>query len=392
MKNKKLRVIILLSTALVACQPTSVKMNDTTKASPIEDNASTEIESIRDIVQQNFSENVLIGATINHTFWDTPAEDILNLHFNYITPGNAFKQSYIHPKPGVWRWENSDAWIEKGIQNNQIIRIHGPISPQVSTWAREDHRSKDEMATMLDEFLTGLILRYNGIKQVKWLDVVNETITEEGEWFGPKSGTDLWENPWTILGFEKDIPNKYPLLQQKGIPIYIIKSFEIATKYATEMKLMINQHRMTSPESIALMKELVLYLRDIGLRIDAIGWQAHIKSEREEFKDSNSDYLIRLDNLIKWSHQNNFEFHVTENNIHHDSDQPYDMEISRVYVNIINVLLDNRQSGVVGWNLWTIADQQHYSNPKIKLLGLWDENYQPQPAFYEFTKALRKAL
>ena len=305
--------------------------------------------SIRQVVEQKFPEkNVYIGATIGRTDWGSPLEDILNVEFGYVTPANDFKHSYINPSPGVWQWDAADEWLEKIKANNQLLRIHGPISPQVSRWARDDHRTKEELEATLEEFLLALIKRYNGKPNVEWIDVVNETITEEGEWFGPKPGNTKWENPWTLLGFETNISDKYPLLQQKGVPLYIIKSFEIATKYATDMKLMINQHRMTTPESIALIKELVMFLKERGLRVDAIGWQAHIKNEYKGFINANSHYFKQLDNIIKWTHANGMEFHVTEKNIHWQTETPYDENdenIAKVYVNILNVLLANRHSG-----------------------------------------------
>lgn len=348
-------------------------------------------ETIRQVVQQKYPDNLYLGATIGGAEWATPTESILNQQFSYITPDHHFKQPYIHPEPGKWRWKNADAWIEKAKKNKQVMRLHAPISPQASKWAREDHRTKQEMAVMLEEYLVALTTRYNGVEQVKWLDVVNEAITEEGDWFGPKPGTDAWENPWTILGFKTDIPNKFPLLKQKGVPLYIIKAFELAQIHAPDISLVLNQHRMTSPESIALMKELVLYLRELGLRVDGIGWQAHIKSELRGFMDPNSQYLINLDQLVKWAHANQFEFHITENNIHYPTDKAYDPNISKVYVNLLSVLLNNRDSGVVTWNLWNINDRPHYNNPSKQVLGLWDENFKPQPAYFEFLNTLKTA-
>ena len=63
------------------------------------------------------------------------------------------------------------------------------------------------------------------------MDVVNETISRDGEWFAEKPGFKKWENPWTQIGLNDD-----------GIPIYIIKAFEIANKYAPNISLVYNQH------------------------------------------------------------------------------------------------------------------------------------------------------
>ena len=41
--------------------------------------------------------------------------------------------------------------------------------------------------------------RLNDEKTVKWMDVVNETVLRNGEWFKEKPGDSAWENPWTQM-------------------------------------------------------------------------------------------------------------------------------------------------------------------------------------------------
>ena len=83
------------------------------------------------------------------------------------------------------------------------------------------------------DFLTQQCKRYNGHPNIKWMDVVNETVTRSGDWFGPKKGVADWENPWTIIGSDLD---------KNNTPLYISKSFEIANKFAPDISLVYNQH------------------------------------------------------------------------------------------------------------------------------------------------------
>lgn len=58
---------------------------------------------------------------------------------------------------------------------------------------------------MLEEYMTQLCVRYGNQPNVRWMDVVNETIAKEnvndpvfgpqkrGEWFAARQGTDKWE-------------------------------------------------------------------------------------------------------------------------------------------------------------------------------------------------------
>ncbi len=170
--------------------------------------------------------------------------------FKYLTTANAAKQTRIHPTPDTWNWKLVEDFIEFANKNNLIVRLHGPISPQASKWVKQDHRTPEELETMLVEFATAFAKRFNNEPSVKWMDVVNETILRDGTWFGPKEGTDKWENPWLKIG-----------LDENGFPLYILKAFEIATKHATNLKLVYNQNVGMETKMWDKVKETVLYYK-----------------------------------------------------------------------------------------------------------------------------------
>ena len=343
---------------------------------------------LRTIVEDKYQANVYIGATAGHRSWKQGEGIILNREFGYVTPDNDFKQSYIHPVPRQWRWTVPDQWVAFAEENEQLIRMHAPIGPQCSRWAQEDSRTAAELQQNLTEYVTALCKRYNGRKTIRWLDVVNETIDRNGEWFGPKAGTKAWENPWPKIGFEKNIPSRFKSLSKDGVPLYIIQAFEIATQHAPDVKLLINQHALIEPASAQKLQELVLYLRHRGLRVDGIGWQAHLKTIGP-WATKNSRELQTLESLIDWAHRNELEFHVTENNIHMRKTTPYDADaVASAFENVVRTLIRKNKTGVVGWNLWTIADKPHYKNPRTQLLGLWDRDLHPHKAYYAVQAAL----
>ena len=109
---------------------------------------STQIDfdsSIKDIVKANYNtDKVFIGATLNHVQLGTAVSDLFLKEFTYSTPENCAKQARIHPRPGVWDWQRLDEYLDFADQNNITLRIHGPVSPQVSKWAKEDHRTPEE--------------------------------------------------------------------------------------------------------------------------------------------------------------------------------------------------------------------------------------------------------
>ena len=93
------------------------------------------------------------------------------------------------------------------------------------------------------------------------MDVVNETVLRNGNWF-KKPGDSSWENPWTQIGFNED-----------GIPLYIIKAFEIANRYAPNVKLVYNHNGgMEKPMWLKVINT-IKYLRNLGF---LMAWRQEI--------------------------------------------------------------------------------------------------------------------
>jgi arylsulfatase A-like enzyme/GH35 family endo-1,4-beta-xylanase len=333
---------------------------------------------IRQIVAKNFKPgSVYIGCTIDQGSINTAKSKLLAQQFSYTTPENAVKQAAVHPVPGKWDWSKIDKIIKFADKNDIVVRLHGPVSPQASTWAKEDNRTKEELIQNMTEYMTRECEHFKGKSDViKWMDVVNETVSHGGEWFGPKPGTDQWENPWLKIGLNAD-----------GIPIYIVKAFEIATKEADpDIKLVYNQHLSMEPEVWDKVKSTVLYLKKKGLRVDAVGWQAHLKENNNVGLDPEA--LKRLGELIDWAHANGLEFHVTE--IDYKMKEPYDDYAARkqaiAYTNVLKVLLSRRDQGVVAYNGWGLRDGTTKHSDEHRFL--FDEELRAKPVFYAIQKTL----
>lgn len=343
--------------------------------------------SIRNIIDTYYKGiPIYIGASGHQKNFGAISDSVLNKEFGYITPVNDFKQSYIHPMFNKWKWERSDAWIKSAKENNQLIRIHGPISPQCSPWTREDNRTPAELSRMLDEFLIALCSRYNNENSVQWIDVVNETIAvkdikdplgnvSEGDWFAPRKGNDKWENPWTIIGADETSEIK--------VPLYIDRSFEIANKYASNKKFLINQHGAFEEKVWERMKELVAYLRNKGHRVDALGWQAHVDTGWEKIPGN----IERLSAFIDWCHQNELEFHITEYNVWlktpedgSETDQANTTEA------IFRVIHSKRNNGVIGFNVWGVIDSDT-ANPDWNG-ALWSNDGKQKESVERIKKVL----
>ena len=262
----------------------------------------TNLPSIKSILSSKGYDlnNFYMGAALNSNQLGTSVETLFLNEFDYATTENSAKQSIYHPSPGTWNRTRVDAFLNFAKNNNITLRMHGPVGPQSSTWAKTDTRTALELETNMTEFLTDLSQRINNQTHVKWMDVVNETVNSDGSWFSDKSGTDQWENPWVKMGYNSD-----------NIPNYIVKAFEIANTHATNISLIYNQHGGMESAAWDKIKSTILYLKNTkGLRVDGLGWQAHLKDHIDLGMDK--EKLEYFSNLIDWAHTNGLDFHITE--------------------------------------------------------------------------------
>ncbi len=331
----------------------------------------------REIAEDKFVYgNIFIGGTSGWRQWGTPSVEILNREFNFITPNNDFKQTAIHPQPDIWKWDKSDQWVDSARLNKQIIRMHSPISPQASNWAKDDSRTASELKVNMTEYMTELCKHYNGVPEIRWMDVVNETVNRDGTWFGPRPGTDLWENPWPLIGFDETADGLNP-------PSYIRLAFEIANQYAPDIKLVYNQHGDMEKPMWDKVKGTVLYLRSLGLRVDGIGWQAHLETD---FLDDTT-VLTQIRDLIDWAHANDLEFHVTENDvdIKNGADE---QDQAHVYAEVVRTILEKGLNGVVTWNAWIMRESDGQGAAGRPTLFFDDGS--AKPAYYAVQKVLEE--
>ena len=334
--------------------------------------------SFKQLVSENYDKSKFaFGATLNYYQLDSNVEELFLSEFDYTTPENSFKQSIVHPEPGVWKWDRVEAFLNFSNANNIKMRVHGPIGPQSSTWAKTDSRTPEELSQVYEEFLTELCKKINGNSNILWMDVVNETIDSNGNWTDKRNGTNQWENPWTQIGKNGD-----------GIPLYIIKAFEIAQQHAPDISLVFNQHAGMQPAMWNKVKETILYLKNKGLRIDGLGWQGHLRDNVVlSLNQSKLNYLL---SIIDWAHDNDLDFHITEIDYRMTSDPPNSNEYNRHangYANVLKAIIAKRNNGVVTYNTWGVYDKNGPENHEYKYI--YDSNLNPKKAVELLKKALK---
>ena len=134
--------------------------------------------------------------------------------------------------------------------------------------------------------------------------------------------------------------------------------------------------------------ETIMYIKSKGLRVDAIGWQAHLRTSSLSNKD-----LEYLDYLMEWAHKNNLEFHITELNLWVKEENPNLDSVQNIqaelYGKIINKMISKKNNGVVALNFWGMKDRKGGHKLNRNILSIYDQSLNPNPAFNTIKETLK---
>ncbi|MFN8092809.1 MAG: endo-1,4-beta-xylanase [Vicinamibacteria bacterium] len=197
-----------------------------------------------------------IGAALNRTQaagGDPEVAGIVTRQFNQVTPENDLKWERIHPAADRFDWEPADRYVDFGTKNGMFVVGHVLLwHQQTPAWVKAgvDGQPLDRETALarLKAHVDAVAGRYKG--RVNGWDVVNEALEEDGS---------LRKTFW---------------LEAIG-PDYIEKAFELAHAADPGAELYYNDYNLWKPAKREAAIRLVKELRAKGLRVDAVGEQAH---------------------------------------------------------------------------------------------------------------------
>lgn len=219
--------------------------------------AADELPALKDV----FAGKFLIGGAVGSTVALQPdhrLRPLVEKHFNSLVSTNLMKWGPYNPQPGEYNDAEAGAFFGYGKAHGMYMVGHTLFwHSQTPKWVFEDSEgqplARDALLKRMRERVQRVTKLY-GPSTDAW-DVVNEAYVEDGS---------VRKSPFSrILGDD-----------------WVIEAFKIANEELPKnIALLYNDYNMETPGRLKAVVQLVHDIRARGLRIDAVGSQAHWRLE-----------------------------------------------------------------------------------------------------------------
>jgi endo-1,4-beta-xylanase len=333
-----------------------------------------------------------IGAALNQRQSDGQDEvavEIVSRHFNQVSPENLLKWGPVHPEPDRYEFAPADRYVEFGRSRGMFVVGHVLLwHQQTPAWAfaGEGGKKLDRETALrrLKSHIDAVAGRYKG--RIGGWDVVNEALEEDGT---------LRKTPW-LEAIGED---------------FVEKAFEYAHAADPQAELYYNDYNLWKPAKRDAAIRLVQRLKAKGLRVDALGEQAHWGIDDPP--------LAAIDEMLAAMRQAGLAVHITEldmdvlprdpemwgadlskkakikaaTNIYPDGLPPAMQEkLARRYADVFGLVLKH---GVARVTFWGVSDAHTWLHNfpipgRVNYPLLWDREGRPKPALDAVVEVLKK--
>lgn len=347
-------------------------------------------ESLNKTSLKEASDNkFFVGAALGVGFENDPKKTKLVKHqFNSIVPENCMKSGEIQPKEGEFFWDNADKFVAFGEANNMHIIGHCLVwHSQTPVWLFTDANgndvSREVLIQRMKDHIFAVVGRYKG--RVHGWDVVNEALLDDGSYRQSK-----WFN---IIGED-----------------FIELAFQFAHEADPEAELYYNDYSLNNPAKRDGAVRLIKKLQNKGIKINAIGMQAHYRLDfsPEQFEASIKSFsetgvkvmITELDlSVLPWT-RGNASANIADKEAYRKKYDPYVAGLpdsiatkqAEIYSDLFKILIKHNEV-VSRVTFWGTNDGDSWKN-NFPVKGrtdyplLFDRDYQAKPAYYAVMKLL----
>ncbi len=341
---------------------------------------SASAQGLKDAYKKYFT----IGVAVNPRNISTPEHiEIIKANFNSITAENVMKPGEMHPREGVWNYEQADAVANFCRENGIKLRGHCLVwHSQFANWMFSDENgqpvTKEVFYERLKDHIFTVVNRYKDVVYA-W-DVVNEAMSDTPgkDYEGSFRNSRLYQ----LCGDE-----------------FIAKAFEYAHEADPKALLFYNDYNAANPHKTEYIYNMVKKMQEQGVPITGIGMQGHYNiydnPKWENFEAAIQKYSELVDNI-----------HITELDMRVNHEAGGQLQFSREGAEItpeIKKMQEDRYAEmfeimrkykkvIKNVTFWNLGDRDSWLGARNYPL-LWDENYQVKDVYYivrDFKKNKKK--
>ncbi|KAF2108200.1 endo-1,4-beta-xylanase-like protein [Lophiotrema nucula] len=298
---------------------------------------------------------------------ETAEPKIIKQDFNSITPENAQKWESTEPSRNNFTFEDSDRYVEYAKKHSLQIRCHNLVwHSQLPAWVTDGKFDNHTLISIMENHIKNLAGRYR--KDCTQWDVVNEALNEDGTYR---------ESVW------------YTTIGEAYLPI----AFKLAAKYS-KAKLFYNDYNIESNNAkTAGAARIVKLIKSYGVRIDGVGYQAHLASETTPTSGGPLPSQKVLEAALHATADLGVDVAYTEIDIRMNTPAtPAKLAVqAEAYKTVAKSCLAVKRC--IGMTVWGISDKYSWIPGVFAGEGaalLFDEDYNKKPAYYGFLAGLKK--
>jgi endo-1,4-beta-xylanase len=318
--------------------------------------------TLRELAQQR---GFRIGAAVAMPLLDNAEyRQTLSREFNLCVAENAFKMESLRPARDRFDFQQVDRLCAFAQTNRMKLRGHTLVwHQQMPWWLSQGHWTRDEALGIMKDHITTVMQHCQG-KVYAW-DVVNEAISDQGP-DHPIRPDSFWTR---VVGTD-----------------YVEKAFEFARAADPQAILYYNDYSNEGMDSKSeAVFQLVKRLKAKGL-VDAVGWQCHLASgwKAGAAQARNAERLAKLGLDISITE---LDFRITL------PVTPKKLQMqAESYRSAMRFCLS--QPNIKALVMWGFTDKSSCVPYFFKGAGaalIFDEQYQPKPAYEALREELTKA-
>ncbi|MEX3070487.1 endo-1,4-beta-xylanase [Vibrio alginolyticus] len=357
--NKMLAPTMCMSVLFGCANATDKEMTSTVaEDTPAQQNSVMPLKSLANQI------NLAVGAALETRHLENPAfRKTLIREFSQITPENEMKFMYVQPQRGEFDFSKADQLVDFAEQNDMVVKGHALVwHIQNPKWLEDTKWSKAELTKVLEQHIKTVVGHYKG--RVVYWDVVNEAFDDNGGF-----RHTLW---FDVLGED-----------------YIELAFRFAHEADPDAILFYNDYSTEgmNAKSNAVYRHMKKLL-DKGVPVHGVGTQLHLSSEDPISDASIARNIERLSEL-------GLDTHFTEIDVRIRDGQGNSAIRAQATRYEMLMKLAAYYPEVDMFTTWGIGDQYSWIPSWFNGYGralMFDENYQPKPAYDAVQQVLVNAV